>query len=155
MLYYNYQHLYIQLELTNFVCTFAIDNVLYTIAVNNFLYALKQLQNILCCGWRSVRQERYYHTLLLVHKIILQKAPQYLYSRLTADGSYNYMTRSSSTSSIRRCKSFNTSLALCKDSFKWRGVDWYEALPLCLRSVHNVATFKLNLNSWIKINIPI
>ena len=107
------------------------------------------------CGWRSVRQEMYYHTVLLVHKIILQKTPQYLYSRLTADGSYNYTTRSSSTSSIRRCKSFNTSLALCKDSFKWRGVDWYEALPLSLRSVHNVATFKLNLKSWIKINIPI
>ena len=113
---------------------------------------VKQLLNE--CGWRSVRQEMYYHTTLLVHKIIIQRSPTYLYSQLTADGSHGYQTRSSTTSNIRQSTSFNTSLTLCKESFKWRGAACYEGLPGSIRSIKNIKLFKKELDSWVRKNIP-
>ena len=114
---------------------------------------VKQLLNE--CGWRSVRQEMYYHTTLMVHKIIVQKSPQYLFSQLTADGCYSYQTRSSSVSSIRRSVSFNTNLTLCSDSFKWRGTACYENLPESLRRIQNIKQFKKKLDSWVKENVDL
>ena len=113
---------------------------------------VKQLLNE--CGWRSVRQEMYYHTAVLVHRIITQRRPTYLYSQLTADGSHGYQTRSSTTSNIRQSTSFNTSLTLCKESFKWRGAACYEGLPGSIRSIKNIKLFKKELDSWVRNNIP-
>ena len=107
------------------------------------------------CGWRSVRQEMFYHTTLLVHKILVQKSPAYLYDKLTADGAYNYPTRIASTSSIRQSLSYRTSLSLCKDSFRWRGADLYEQLPQSLRETFNIEQFKKKLDGWIRDNIPL
>ena len=105
------------------------------------------------CGWRSVRQEMFYHTALLVHKIMSKKSPQYLYSTITADGSYGYDTRSSSFSSIRRGASFRTGLTLYTESFKWRGVAAYETIPASLRKIESIKLFKKELDSWVKKNI--
>ena len=38
------------------------------------------------CGWRSVRQEMFYHTVLQVHKTMKTGAPVYLFNKLTEDG---------------------------------------------------------------------
>ena len=107
------------------------------------------------CGWRSVRQEVFYHTTMQIHKILLQQSPKYLYSQLTADGSHSYRTRSSSSNSVRRGKSFKTNLSLCRDSFKWRGIMSYESLPTDIRSIQNMKCFKKKLDSWTKANISI
>ena len=106
------------------------------------------------CGWRSVKQEMVYHSVLMIHKILIQKSPSYLYSRLTADGSYYYRTRHADTSSIRQSRSFQTSLSLCKNSFRWRGVSHYEQLPHTLREIGNISSFKKKLDCWVKENIP-
>ena len=106
------------------------------------------------CGWRSVKQEMVYHSVLMIHKILIQKSPSYLHSRLTADGSYYYRTRQADTSSIRQSSSFQTSLSLCKDSFRWRGVSHYEQLPHTLREIGNIGLFKKKLDCWVKENIP-
>ena len=107
------------------------------------------------CGWRSVRQEVFYYTVMQVHKILLQKSPKYLYSQLTADGSHTYMTRNSSSCSVRRGKSFHTNLSLCRDSFKWRGIMSYESIPVEIRNIEDMKSFKKRLDSWIKSNIPL
>ena len=106
------------------------------------------------CGWWSVKQEMVYHSVLMIHKILIQKSPSYLHSRLTADGSYYYRTRQADTSSIRQSSSFQTSLSLCKDSFRWRGVSHYEQLPHTLREIGNIGSFKKKLDCWVKENIP-
>ena len=107
------------------------------------------------CGWRSVRQEVFYHTVVQLHKILLQKSPKYLYSQLTADGSHIYMTRNSSSCSVRRGKAFHTNLSLCRDSFKWRGIMSYESIPVEIRNIKDMKSFKKRLDSWIKANIPL
>ena len=107
------------------------------------------------CGWRSVKQEMYYHTALQVHKTILQKNPVYLHQKLTADGSYSYTTRRSSTISIRQSKSFKTSLTLCKDSFRWRGAACYERLPWDIRQLQKIEEFKEQMDTWVKNNVKL
>ena len=107
------------------------------------------------CGWRSVRQEMYYHSVLQVHKTLLTKAPVYLYDKLTKDGEYNCDTRQARNSSIKLGPSFQTKLSLCKNSFRWRGAAWYEALPQDIRGEQKIGKFKWKVNSWIKANIRI
>ena len=107
------------------------------------------------CGWRSVRQEMQYHTMLQVHKTLTQKNPVYLHGKLTADGSYAYRTRQTSTISIRQSQSFKTKLTLCKDSFRWRGTAWYENLPWDIRGQQKLGIFKKKLNIWVKDNVQI
>ena len=69
------------------------------------------------CGWRSVRQEMVYHTVLMVHKILVYKQSQYLYKKLTADGDYPFQSWKAVKSSLRRGSSFRTILQLCNQSF--------------------------------------
>ena len=107
------------------------------------------------CGWRSVRQEMYYHSVLQVHKTLLTKSPRYLYDKLTGDGAYGFDTRQARNSSIRLGPSFQTKLTLCKNSFRWRGAAWYEALPQDIRGEPKIGKFKNKVNSWIKNNIKI
>ena len=52
------------------------------------------------CGWRSVRQEMYYHTALQVHKTMKTKKPVYLYDKLTNDGEWPWDTRQARSSTI-------------------------------------------------------
>ena len=107
------------------------------------------------CGWRSVRQEMHYHTLMQVHKTLKYRNPAYIHSKLTGDGVYSYNTRRASTSSIRQGLAFKTGLVLCKDSFRWRGASWYEKLPWDIRKQEKIGTFKSKLNQWVKTNVPI
>ena len=107
------------------------------------------------CGWRSVRQEMYYHTVLQVHKTMMTRAPVYLYNKLTDDGKYPRDTRQARCSTIRLGPSYQTKLGLAKDSFRWRGAAWYEAIPQVIRSEVKLGNFKKKLNTWVKTNIRI
>ena len=105
------------------------------------------------CGWRSVKQEVFFQTVMQVHKVMMKKNPVYLYRNLTADGSYSYRTRSASTSSIRQSRSFKTSLTLCKESFRWRGVACYEGLPWEVRKCEKIESFEKKADTWIRKNV--
>ena len=107
------------------------------------------------CGWRSVRQEMYYHTALQVHKSMKAKKPVYLYDKLTNDGEWPRDTRQARSSTIRQGPSYQTKLGLAKNSFRWRGSNCYEALPLSIRSEGKLWKFKKKLNTWKKANISI
>ena len=74
--------------------------------------------------------------LLQVHKTLVNQASIYLHSKLTEDGNYSRDTRQARNSSIRLGPSYKTDLSLCKDSFRWRGAAWYEALPTHIRGTN-------------------
>ena len=112
-------------------------------------------QLLLECGWRSVRQEVFYHTALQIHKILQDKAPQYLYSRLTSEGDFPYDTRLARSSNIRSGPTFKTSLDLCKKSFRWRGSNIYDSLPSSIKSEEKLTSFKKKLSDWVKENVKI
>ena len=45
------------------------------------------------CGWLSVRQLLVYHSLVVLNKTFANKAPKYMYDKVTAAGKFNYNTR--------------------------------------------------------------
>jgi hypothetical protein len=45
------------------------------------------------CGWMSVRQLMAYHSIILLHKTLTTKAPEYMYKKVTAAGNFSYKTR--------------------------------------------------------------
>ena len=85
----------------------------------------------------------------------MTKKPVYLYSKLTKDGDWQRDTRQARSSTIRQGPSYQTKLGLAKNSFRWRGTTWYEALPMSIRSEAKLGKFKKKLNTWIKANISI
>ena len=50
---------------------------------------------------------------------------------------------------------FSTRLELTRNSFRWRGAAWYEALPVGIRKEQKFDRFKKELNVWVKHNIDI
>ena len=97
------------------------------------------------CGWRSVRQEMYYHTVLQVHKTMITKSPHYLYCKLTEVGQYLRSTRRISVSTLRLGPSFQTKLTK-----RWRGASWYEDIPQEIRKEQVIRKFKKKLDTWVK-----
>ena len=97
----------------------------------------------------------YYHSVHHVLKTLLTKAPVYLYDKLTKDGEYNCDRRHARNSSITLGPSFQTKLSLYMNSFRWRGAEWYEALPQDIRGELKIGKLQWKVNSWIKTNIMI
>ena len=74
-----------------------------------------------------------------------------MYSRFYLDFSYN--TRQHSTGCIRLDHTYVCRGDLPKNSFRYRGAHYYNALPAEIRTTRNMTTFKLKLKRWIKENI--
>ena len=105
------------------------------------------------CGWLSIKQLVLYHTILLVHKIILNKKPLYLSNRL--DTTHGRYTRQESSGCIRMDDTFRSNSSLTSDSFRHRGAKEYNALPYEIRKCSVMATFKIKLKEWIRSNVEI
>ena len=46
--------------------------------------------------------------------------------------------------------SLRTGLTLCRESFKWCGLGYYENIQASLRNVTSIRLFKKELDSWVK-----
>ena len=99
------------------------------------------------CGWMSVRQLMAYHSIILLHKTLSTKAPEYLYKKVTAGGQFSYKTRQAAecpaefsftvhhptnNGTIRQAGSGNK-LGMSKNGWCWRSVEMYNTLPTNLR----------------------
>ena len=103
------------------------------------------------CGWLSVRQLVFYHSVILVHKTLQNKSPKYLYSKLATEFSYN--TRLASSESVRMGPQFQAKLSLTEKSFMNRATVSYNQLPTSLRVVQSEQTFKKRLKTWVIENV--
>ena len=105
---------------------------------------------LLQCGWLNVRQLMLYHSLVLLHKTITHKKPDYLHKKITS-GSYQPRTRQATAAaatlaaagapdppSISWC-----TLQVTRKSWCWASVYWYYRLPLNLRMETKLETFKI------------
>ena len=93
-------------------------------------------------GWFTVRQLVVYHTLTMVFKIRWSKEPEYLSSILSED------TRG------QRIRRSNTRLNLAFKSFSFRGPQFWNQLPLSIRTCEKISSFKGLLKKWIQEEIP-
>ena len=104
------------------------------------------------CGWLSVNQLIFYHSVLLVHKVKLSQTPRYLY-KMHNSWSYQHRTRQAESGLIKL--SGKSKLELSKNSFKWRAANQYNQLPPEIRKCQTTALFKLKTKSWIKSNVSL
>ena len=104
------------------------------------------------CGWLSVNQLIFYHTVLIVFKAKLSQTPKYLYT-MHNSWSYQYNTRQAESGLIQMVG--KPRLQTTKDSFKWRAAAQYNQLPAELRKCETLQTFKMNVKAWIKTNVSL
>ena len=92
--------------------------------------------------WFTIRQLVVYHTLTMVFKIRWNKEPEYLSSMLTED-----------TRGQRICRS-DTRLNLAFKSFGFHVPQFWNQLPLSIRTCDKISSFKGLLKEWIQKEIP-
>ena len=104
------------------------------------------------CGWLSVNQLIFYHSVLLVYKVKLTKTPRYLHS-MHNSWSYQYRTRQAESGHIKLVG--KPRMELTRNSFKWRAADQYNQLPSEIRNSESLGIFKKNAKTWIKTNVSL
>jgi hypothetical protein len=105
------------------------------------------------CGWLSVRQLVFYHSVILIHKTMLTALPKYIYSKLSSQFPYN--TRLAESDSVRMGPEFMCKLEITEKSFMNRSTLSYNRLPAELRKIQRIELFKKKLKVWVLENIKI
>ena len=104
------------------------------------------------CGWLTVKQLLVYHSLIQLHKTILQQAPTYLYKRITdqlsiletileTSSHYNYKTRQEASGVLRQVPGAEARLDLAERSWCW------------IKNLVKQAKFKVELKAWVMKNV--
>ena len=93
-------------------------------------------------GWLSVNQLVFYHTIMVIYKMRQTGEPEELAEKMLND---NFRGRLIVPT---------TSLSLAKDSFCFRGGEWWRSLPLSIRNIEKVGTFKRALKTYTLTKIP-
>ena len=88
----------------------------------------------------------------MVHKVLENKSPKYLYSMFTMD--YTITTRQATRREIRQ-DSDTPELGLTMDSFRWRAAKDYNRIPAEIRRMKSLKILKTNLWKRIISIIPI
>ena len=104
------------------------------------------------CGWLSVNQLIFYHTVLLVFKVRQSKSPNYIY-RMHNSWLYPYTTRQAENGVIR--VGIRARLEVVKNSFRWRAASSFNQLPVEIRTCSKVESFKRKVKPWIINNISL
>ena len=101
------------------------------------------------CGWMSVRQLVYYHTLIQVFKIKRDGKPTYLYRKLSAQ--FDPRTRLAVGNGIRGTLKIKSEER--RKSFIPRAIRTWNSLPVSLRKIDKINEFKKQLNMYVKKNV--
>ena len=105
------------------------------------------------CGWLSVRQLVFYHSVILIHKTVTTKSPKYIFSKLSSEFPYN--TRLADSESVRMGPDFQAKLDLTERSFMNRATVNFNQLPAEHRKIPKTETFKLKLKMWVMENYKV
>ena len=103
------------------------------------------------CGWLSVRQLVYYHSVILMYKALQTTFPRYIYNKLAREFPYN--TRLAESQAVRMGSEFQAKLELTERSFMHRATNSYNKLPTAIRQVQKIEDFKKQLKTWVQVNI--
>ena len=102
------------------------------------------------CGWLSVRQLVFFHSVTLIYKSIMTSYPKYIHNKLDMEFPYN--TRLAQSDSVRMGPTFKTRLELTERSFMNRATVCFNQLPPDLRKVEKLESFKIKLKKWVLEN---
>ena len=106
------------------------------------------------CNYLSVKQMVYYHSVAMVHKVMVNKAPVHLYhilSRALASGvRHQYPTSTAGTRVVAPAR-----LAAANSSWRWRAAAQYAALPEGLRREESMHLFLTRLRQHTMDHVAI
>ena len=105
------------------------------------------------CGWLSVRQLVFYHSVMQIYKTKQTSYPKYISDKLNFEFPYN--TRLASTESVRMGPEFKSKLALTERSFINRSTVNFNQLPTELKQMMKIEVLKKKLKQWVIQNIRI
>ena len=100
------------------------------------------------CGWMSIKQLIFYHTVLTISRILKSGKPVYLRSKLSTD--FPYPTRQATGGNLR----LNMPI-VGEGSFLHTGLKSYNRLPDEMKSLSSTIIFKKQVKKWTSLNIPI
>ena len=105
------------------------------------------------CAWLSVRQLIVYHSVLSAHKTVTSGKPLYMHNAMST--AHPLRTRQATGGQIRLGQNFDSKQGLLHDSFRYRAAKDYNNIPVTMRSIRYLPSFKKKLKQWVRSNIPI
>ena len=99
--------------------------------------------------WLSVHQLVFYHSVLIIYNVKLNRTPKYLNNMF--NWSYQYNIRLAESGQIKM--EGRPRLELSRSSFRWRAAEQFNQLPADVRNITSIKNFKLKAKTWIKENI--
>ena len=105
------------------------------------------------CGWLSVNQLVFYHTVILLFKTLHNQTPKYLHEMTSTE--LHYPARQAQPGKLRVVAEYVPEQGLHYKSYKWRSTRSWNQLPPDIRTMHNLVQFKVNLKAWVLLNIDI
>ena len=100
------------------------------------------------CGWMSIKQLVFYHTVLTMYRMLRSDKPVYLRKKLSRN--FPYPTRQATGGHIRYQDESEVDR-----SFISRGTKAYNSIPDDIKKLSTIPTFKKKLKSWTIENISI
>ena len=128
-----------QLKAARFVCGY-----------KSFYWSTQKLLNT--CGWLSVKQQEFYSTCLLAHKISTTSLPRNLHAALIQPHVHN--TRAAAQGQIRYGAEYSGETEMTRRSFKYRAQKYYNSIPKDFKR-QSLAIFKTKLKRHAAIHIPV
>ena len=114
-------------------------------------YPIKKMLKEL--NWLSVRQLEFFHSVMQVKKVLDKHQPSYLHDRLVGGKRLRYARRIVPGQSLQ--VGGKPRLSLIESSWRWRAAKYWSELPLPLRSIAKVSSFRRKLRIWVKENVEI
>ena len=105
------------------------------------------------CGWLSVRQQEFYATSLLAHKIVSTDVPRNLCSSIVVHHSRK-IRAAANDGVIRYGENYGGKTDLTRNSFKYRAQKYYSSIPASIKNMP-LQAFKTRLKKFTADNIPV
>ena len=104
------------------------------------------------CGWLLIRQQEFYSSTLLAHKIVTTGLPHNLWSELVQP--HTVRTRAASQGQIKFGDNYRGTSEFIRSSFKYRVQRYYSKIPSDMKKLP-LEVFKTKLKQYSFRNIPI
>ena len=128
-----------QLKAARFVCGY-----------NSFYWSTHKL--LKTCGWLSIKQQEFYSSTLLAHKIVITSLPHNLWADIVQQ--HTVQTRAATQGQIRYSDNYRGASEFSRSSFKYRAQRYYNRIPADFKR-QSLEVFKSRLKSYTARNIPI
>ena len=96
-----------------------------------------------------------YHSVLSAHKTVTSGKPLYMNNAMSTASAHPLRTRQATVGQIRLGQNFESKQGLLYDSFRYRAAKDYNNIPVTMRSIIYLRSFKKKLKQWVRSNIPI